>query len=414
MTGAAAGATGDAGASGDGPLTGVQGATVSRSGATVLRDVTLLAGDGELLAVLGSSGSGKSTLLRVIAGLTRADRGEVLVRGRVMTDSPPGERHVSMVFESSALVPFLDVSRNLGWGLRAARLPEAEVRQRVTSRARQLRLSRLLPRKPGQLSEGERGLVGIGKALVRVPDVFLLDEPLAHLDTAQRVRVRRQIVEAVRSLGITTFYVTHDQVEALAVADRLALLHEGQVRQVGRPMDLYEQPVDLVVCAFVGTPPIGLLPARLVSSGGLAGFEVGSRTLPLWRPVPEPLRPYAGREVVLGLRAEDVRDASAGTEPEAVGLDAVVTLVEYIGRHNVLTLAVGAAPVTAPGAELSAGTSAGATLRSLFPPRAEVRVGDAVRVAVDATRAHVFDPDTGRALWHPEIPPADPLPRPRQ
>ena len=391
--------------------TGVEGLSLSRDGSPVLKDVTLLAADGELLVVLGSSGSGKSTLLRVIAGLARADRGEVLVRGRRVTDSPPGERHVAMVFESAALVPFLDVSRNLGWGLKAQRMPEAEVEQRVTGRARQLRLSRLLPRRPDQLSEGERGLVGIGKALVRVPDVFLLDEPLAHLDAAQRVRGRRQIVEVVRSLGVTTLYVTHDQAEALAVADRLALLHEGEVVQVGKPMELYERPVDLVVCGFVGSPPIGLLPARLVSSGGLAGFEVGSRTLPLWRPVPEPLEPYVGREVVVGLRAEDVHDAAGGTDPEAVALDTVVTLVEYTGRHNVLTLAVGAAPVTAPGAALSAGTSpgaalsagtsSGATLRSLFPPRATVRVGDALRVAVDAARAHVFSPETGRALWHP-------------
>jgi multiple sugar transport system ATP-binding protein len=381
--------------------TGVEGVTVTRDGAEVLRDVTLLAEDGELLVVLGSSGSGKSTLLRVIAGLARADRGDVLVRGRRVTDSPPGERHVSMVFESAALVPFLDVSGNMGWGLRAARVPDAEVTERVTSRARQLRLGRLLPRKPAQLSEGERGLVGIGKALVRVPEVFLLDEPLAHLDAAQRVRVRRQIVEVVRSLGVTTVYVTHDQAEALAVADRLALLHEGAVVQVGKPMDLYERPVDLVVCGFVGSPPVGLLPARLVTAGGLAGFAVGSRTLPLWRPVPEPLRPYVGREVVLGLRAEDVHDATAGSDPEEVALDAVVTAAEYTGRHNVLTLAVGAAPVTAPGAALPAGTSAGATLRSLFPPRAVVRVGDALRVAVDAARAHVFAVETGRALWHP-------------
>jgi multiple sugar transport system ATP-binding protein len=381
--------------------TGVEGVTVTRDGSVVLADVTLLAGDGELLVVLGSSGSGKSTLLRVIAGLIRADRGEVLVRGRRVTDSPPGERHVSMVFESAALVPFLDVSRNMSWGLTAQRVPEAEVRARVTGRARQLRLSRLLPRKPSQLSEGERGLVGIGRALVRVPEVFLLDEPLAHQDAAQRVRVRRQIIEVVRSLHVTTFYVTHDQAEALAVADRLALLHEGVVRQVGRPMDLYERPVDLVVATFVGSPPIGLLPARLVSSGGLAGFAVGRRTVPLWQPVPAPLRPYAGREVVVGLRAEDVHDASAGTDPEAVALDAVVTQVEYTGRHNVLTLAVGAQPVTAPGAALTAGAASGATLRALFPPRAAVRAGDAVRVAVDAARAHVFAADTGRALWHP-------------
>lgn len=379
--------------------TGVDGVTVVRGGATVLRDVTLLAEDGELLVVLGSSGSGKSTLLRAIAGLTEVAAGEVLIGGRVVTRTPTGQRRVAMVFESGALVPFLDVSRNLGWGLRAQRLPEEEVRRRVFHRARQLRLSRLLPRRPDQLSAGERGLVGIGRALVRVPDVFLLDEPLAHLDAARRDLVRRQIVEVVRSLGVTTLYVTHDQDEALAVGDRVALLHEGRVVQVGRGMELYEQPVDLVAAAFVGAPPIGLVPARLVSSGGLAGFEVGTRTLPLWGPVPESLVGYLDREVVLGLRAEDVHEPAAAPGPEAVTLDAVVTVVAYTGRHQVVSLAIGAAPVTAPGAAL-AGT-AGATLRSLFPPRAMVRVGDAVRVAVDGRRAHVFDATTGRAVHHP-------------
>ena len=380
--------------------TGVRGVTVVRDGRTVLRDVTLLAADGELLVVLGTSGSGKSTLLRVLAGLEQPDTGRVLVRGRDVTGLPPGQRRVSMVFQASALIPFLDVSRNLGWGLRTRGVPEPEVQERVGDRVRQLRLGRLLSRRPAQLSGGERGLVGVGHALVQTPDVFLLDEPLGDLDAAQRTEVRRQIVDAVRSLGVTTIYVTHDQAEGLAVADRVALLHEGAVVQIGSPRELYDRPADLRVAGFIGAPLIGLLPARLVVADGLAGFTVGTRTLPLWRPVPPPLRDLVGREVVLGLRAEDVHDAAAGHDQDSVTLDAVVTDVEFCGRHNVVTLAVGAAGV--PGASTPPGGGPpGETLRSRFPARSGVRPGDAVRVAVEAGRAHVFDAVTGTALWHP-------------
>jgi multiple sugar transport system ATP-binding protein len=368
--------------------TGVEGVTVVRGGRAVLDDVTLLAGDGELLVVLGSSGSGKSTLLRVLAGLDEVTSGEVLIKGRRVTGSPPAGRHVSMVFQADALIPFLDVSHNLGWGLRVQHRPEAEVEERVTGRARKLGLGRLLSRRPGELSGGERGLAGVGRALVQVPDVFLLDEPLGDLDAVQRVDVRRQIVDVVRSLGVATFYVTHDPAEGLAIADRVALLHDGVVVQVGRPRELYERPVDLFVAGFIGAPLIGLLPARLVSAGGQAGFEVGPRTLPLWQPVPPPLLDLVGRDVVLGLRAEDVHDAAAGHDPNAVTLDGLVTEVEYTGRQNVVAVAL-------------TGDSSGATLHALFPPRAVIRPGSAVQVAVDATRAHVFHAVTGRALWHP-------------
>ncbi len=380
--------------------TGVERVTVVRGGTTVLRDVTLQAADGELLVVLGSSGSGKSTLLRALAGLDEITSGEVVIKGRRVTGLPPRERRTAMVFQASALIPFLDVSRNLGWGLRVQGRPEAEVGERVSGLARQLRLDRLLPRRPGQLSGGERGLAGIGRALVQTPDVFLLDEPLGDLDAVQRVEVRRQIVEVVRSLGVTTFYVTHDQAEGLAVADRIAVLHRGGVVQVGTPRELYERPVDLFVAGFIGEPQIGVLPARLVSSGGQAGFEVGPRTLPLWQEVPPSLREHVGREVVLGLRAEDVHGADARPSPESVTLDAVVGDVEYTGRQNVVALLVDAPPVVVPDGELS-GVPSVATLHAYFPPRAAIRPGDAVRVAVEAARAHVFDAVTGRALSHP-------------
>ena len=378
--------------------TGLEKVTVRRGGAVVLPELTLVAAEAELLVVLGASGSGKSTLLRAVAGLLPVESGEVLVGGRRVTGLPPGDRRVAMVFEDGALVPFLDVAANLGWGLRARKVAEPEVERRVADRAARFRLSRLLGRRPGQLSEGERGRVGIGRALVQTPRAFLLDEPLAHLDAAERLRVRRRIVEVVRSLGVTTIYVTHDPAEALAIADRVALLHEGRLVQLGPPAELYERPVSLLAAASVG-PPIGLLPARLVATGDLAGYAVGARTLPLWGPAPPAL---AGRELVLGLRPEDVLlpgPDGPGVPAEAVELDAVVTAVEYTGRHQAVTLAVGAEPVRAPGAGLVA--AGGATLRALFPPRLEVAAGDAVRVAVDARRAHVFDAATGAALHHP-------------
>ena len=382
--------------------TGIVGGTVLRDGTPVLRDVTLQADDGELLVILGPSGSGKTTFLRAVAGLDKLSAGEVFVRGRRVTDLPTGERRLSMVFESGSLIPFLDVAHNLEWGLKLRNLPEAERQERVGLRVRQLRLSQLLARRPSQLSGGERGLVGIGHALVQKPDAFLLDEPLGDLDAQQRVEVRRQIVSVVRSLGVTTLYVTHDQAEGLAVADRVALFARGTVVQTGRGRDLYERPGDLLVAGFVGAPPIGLLPAQLVVGGGQAGFEVGPRTLPLWGPVPPPLEEYVGRDVVLGLRAEDVADAAGGSDPDAVALDGIVTHVEYTGRQNVVTVAIDAPPVIAPDVE----PSGGATLQALFPPRDVVRTGQPVRVAVEAARAHVFDAVTGKALWHPDGPPA--------
>ena len=381
--------------------TGLERVSVVRDGTPVLRDVTLQAADGELVVVLGSSGSGKTTLLRALGGLDTVRSGAIRIRGRDVTGLPPGERRVAMVFERSALISFLDVSRNLGWGLRVQSVPDAEVRERVEDRARLLRLGRLLPRRPASLSTGERSLVGLGHALVQRPDAFLLDEPLAALDAAERTRVRRDIVELVRSLGVTTFVVTHDQADWLGVADQVALLDDGVLVQSGRPKELYDRPVNLFAAGFIGTPPIGLLSARLVAGGGQAGFTMGHRTLPLWGPVPVPLRNHIGRDVVLGLRAEDVHDASAGHDPDAIVLEAVAQEVEYTGQRNVVTLAVGAPPVTAPGSESSVDTSRGATLRSYFPPRAEIRRGSAVGIAVRAADAHVFDADTGRALWHP-------------
>jgi multiple sugar transport system ATP-binding protein len=312
---------------------------------------------------------------------------------------------VAMVFESSTVIPFLDVSENLAWGLHVRHVPPTEVDQRVKAQARGLQLSRFLKRMPRTLSSGESSRVGIGHALVHAPSVFLFDEPLAHLDAHQRWEVRRRIVEVVKGHQVATIYVTHDQEEAMGVADRIVLLDGGRVVQIATPRDLYSRPASLFAACFVGSPTIGLLPARPVISSGVAGYRVGARTLPLWRPLPSELTGRVDQDVVLGVRPEHVSDARAGTDPNVVTLPATVVLVEETGPDAVVTFEIAAAAVTAPGSRASeTGADGRARLRSRFPRNTSVRPGETVPIAVDVSRVNVFDPVTGQALHHPEDP----------
>ncbi len=363
-------------------VTGLDHATVVYPGGTVaLHEVTLCAEPGEVLAVLGPSGSGKSSMLRAIAGLLPLRGGRALIDGtEAVADT--GARGVAMVFEDSHLIPFLDVAKNLSFPLDLAHTPSDLTQRRVQEQARGLRLTRLLPRKPATLSHGEKARVGIGRALVRAPHAFLLDEPLAHFDAAERVRMRQHLGEVVRTAGVTTFYVTHDQSEALALGDRVAVLDAGRVVQVAPPRDLYDRPLNTFVADFVGAAPIGLLPARVVGSGTTVGYQVGNRTLPAWEAPPAALAAYLGRGVLLGLRAEDVHEHPA---PEHGTLSGVVTLVELTGPHVFVGLLVGEH-----------------RLNARFDRRTRVRPGDLVTVGVDAARAHVFDPVTRNALVHPD------------
>lgn len=397
--------------------TGLDGVTVVyRDGSVALDRVGVLADAGEILAVIGPSGSGKSTLLRAVAGLVPVRGGEVLIGGRRVTQLPADQRRVAMVFESSAVFPFLDVSRNLGWGLEIRRTPDPEIRSRVRAQARGLRLGRLLARMPKTLSAGELARVGIGHALVHEPSAFLFDEPLAHLDAAERRSVRRRILQVVRSHPVSTLYVTHDQEEALAIGDRVVLLDRGTVVQIDSPQVLYDRPVNAFAAGFVGSPAIGFLPATLVESGSgadgwtgtddgsgsFSGFRVGARTLPLWGPLPPALAASRQRAVVLGIRPADVHDARAGSDPSAVTLPATVVHVEETGADVVVTLEVAAGAADLPGAPADeTGPDGRARLRSRFSRDAPVRPGESVPIAVDVTRAHVFDPLTGRALHHP-------------
>ena len=370
--------------------TGLVDVTVTHGGEPALRGVTLLTHPGEVLAVVGPSGSGKTTALRAVAGLQRVQRGSVLVAGRDVTRVPVAQRDVAMVFRSTTLVPFLDVAANLTRSAGAFGVPPPEAQRRVAVRSRLLGLVRLLPRLPRTLSAGEAGLAGIGRTLVRTPRAFLFDEPLAHLDAAERVRTRRTVVDAVRAAGVGALYVTHDQAEAMAVGDRLAVLHDGRIRQVDRPRRVYEAPADVFVAEFVGGPGLGLLPARLIASGRGAGFQVGERTIPLWGPVPAGLASRVGARVLLGLRAEDVTEAGPNADPASVALPVSVRRVERPGREAVVSAEVGVP-----------GEADGARLVARLPGSTRLREGARTELLLDARRAHVFDPATGEALLHP-------------
>ena len=370
--------------------TGLHDVTAAYDSTVALRSLTLDAAPGELLVVLGPSGCGKSTLLRVLAGLHPVRSGQVFIDGRDVTGLAPQQRNVAMVFESDALVPFMDVARNMGWTLRARQVPAHEAAERVASQAAGLGLSRLLKRLPGTLSAGERGVAGIGRALVHRPSLSCSTNRSLTLTTPAAPGAPPDHRGGRRRLGVTSVYSTHDQRDAMAMADRVALLRDGALVQLDTPQNLYHRPVNLFTAEFIGSPGIGLLPARLIVAGGLAGYQVGARVLPLWRPVPPELRDQVGAEVLLGLRAEHVRDASRQPEPEVVAVRAIVTGVEHTGRETVVTAAAEVA-LDGPG-----------ELRSVFPRGSVVSPGDVVELGLDVTRASVFDPSTGRARWHPE------------
>ena len=304
---------------------------VTREDGTVaLEQVSLDVAPGELLAIVGPSGSGKTTLLRAVAGLVKAG-GTVELGGRDVTGMTTDRRDLGMVFETGALVSILDVHDNLGLGLRLHHVPKDERNERVDAEAIRLRLGRVLRRKPAGLSAGERARTDIGRALVRRPTAWLLDEPLAHLDPGERFELRHRLVEEVKKQGVATLYVTHDPVEALAVGDRVAVLHQAHLVQVDTPRALYARPLSLFVATLLASQPLGLVTGRLVGAAGLAGVRVGDRTLPFWAGLPAGLEGYEGRDVVLGWRPEDVQDAASVDDPNVARLRGVVVATEFTG-----------------------------------------------------------------------------------
>ena len=327
---------------------------------------------GEFVAIMGPSGCGKSTLLRSIAGLEPITSGNMTIGGRKVNDLPPAQREIAMVFQSYALYPHMDVEGNMAFGLKFAGTPRAEIQSRVTEAARILQLEPLLKRRPRELSGGQRQRVAIGRAIVRKPQVFLFDEPLSNLDAALRINTRVEIAKLHKLLAATIVYVTHDQVEAMTLADKIVVMNKGRIEQTGRPLDLYYKPANLFVAGFIGSPAMNFLPGTLRRSGGAARVEMNDGTL-----IDAPLSAGGvdGQSVVYGTRPEHLMLTSEG------GIQADVVVMEPTGMDTFVACRHG-----------------GADLSAVFRERHDFPPGSTIRLQPDLQRAHLFDAGTGQVL----------------
>ncbi len=351
----------------------LRGVRKSFDGNPVIKGIDLEAEKGEFLVMVGPSGCGKTTLLRLIAGLETADEGSLAIGGRVVTHTPPRDRDVAMVFQSYALYPHMSVRENLAFGLKLRKFPEAEIASRVASAAELLELTRLLDRRPKALSGGQRQRVAMGRAIVRHPKIFLFDEPLSNLDTALRAQMRGELARLHRRLGSTMIYVTHDQVEAMTLASRVAVFDKGELQQVGPPLELYHRPVNRFVAGFLGSPSMNFLKARRESGRLLgAGFSF---------PIPAELPESSGAELLVGIRPQELNIAATGA------ISGEVEAIERLGFDGYAFLATSAGPVAAH-----------------FSRGVEVSVGDKVGVSPLFDALHVFNME-GRALRHPRSAP---------
>jgi len=367
--------------------------------------------DGEFMVLVGPSGCGKTTALRMVAGLEEISQGVLRIGDRVVNHVPSRDRDIAMVFQSYALYPHLSVFENIAFGLKLRKTPKAEIRTRVEKAADLLGLKDHLDRKPRALSGGQRQRVAMGRAIVREPAAFLMDEPLSNLDAKLRVQVRAEISQLQTSLGVTTVYVTHDQVEAMTMGDRVAVMRKGELQQVAAPQELYDRPDNLFVGGFIGSPSMNLLEATLerrdgglVAIAGSQQIQLGDETLSV-RPS---LRNYEGRPVVLGIRPEDLEDASL-EETRAGGrtLQGTVSLREALGSEVMVHFKVDAPPaVTEEVRELARDAGADApqtereaTLVGRFGARTTVQEGQTVEVAVDTRALHFFESETGLGIY---------------
>ena len=389
---------------------------VYADGTRAVDGLSLDVADGEFLVLIGPSGCGKTTALRMVAGLEEVSEGVIRIGGRPVNDVPPRDRDVAMVFQSYALYPHLDVYDNIAFGLRLRRVPRNEVERRVGGAADMLGLREHLGRRPGALSGGQRQRVAMGRAMVREPSAFLMDEPLSNLDAKLRVRMRAEIARTTRQMAVTTIYVTHDQTEAMTLGDRVAVLKRGVLQQVAAPQDLYDRPDNLFVAGFIGSPAMNLMQGRFVVSDNPGNLDlmIGNQRLP----VPTRLlqeRPrlagYVDRPVAVGLRPEDLSDGTLEQTPGRPRLFAVADLVEALGSDILVHFEVDADQVVtddtrelardagAAGLDGTRTAPPGTELVARFSPRSRVREGQHVQIAVDVDRVHVFDLSDGAAIW---------------
>ena len=387
------------------------------NGFVAVEDLNLEILNGEFLVMVGPSGCGKSTTLRMIAGLEEISDGTMSIGGRVINDLPPKERDIAMVFQNYALYPHMSVFDNIGFALKLQRRPRNEIKERVEEAARILELTDMLDRKPSQLSGGQRQRVAMGRAIVRQPRVFLLDEPLSNLDAKLRVQMRGEITRLQREVGVTTFYVTHDQVEAMTMADRVAVINRGVLQQVDAPQVLFERPDNLFVAAFIGSPSMNLMEGELRDSGGDSLLlKIGEESLSVPRSVvdenPE-LRNYMNKTLVVGIRPKDMDDAAvASSHPQDQRFRSKAENVEALGFEVIVHFDIQAIPVVSEDAlelpEDMVGTELGgyadvkreypSRMAARFDPATRIHIGDTMEVAVRVENIHYFDRDTGLAI----------------
>ncbi|MGH9111765.1 MAG: ABC transporter ATP-binding protein [Acidimicrobiales bacterium] len=375
--------------------------------------------DGEFVVLVGPSGCGKTTALRMVAGLETISKGAVTIGDRVVNDVPPKERDIAMVFQNYALYPHMSVFDNMAFGLKLQKVPRQEIDERVREAARILGLGELLKRKPAALSGGQRQRVAMGRAIVRHPQAFLMDEPLSNLDAKLRVQTRAEIARLQHELGVTTIYVTHDQVEAMTMGDRVAVMRKGVLQQVDTPQSLYEHPTNLFVAGFIGSPAMNLLEASFgaADSDGSLALEFGGFRLPVPAEVmaerPD-LRQHEGRKVIIGIRPEDMEDASLVSDaPAERRITSTVDLREALGSDVVIHFPIDtpppateevidlAADVGQEALEIAQPAADGSRSNVLarLNPRTRATKGEPIDLVVDTHRLHFFDPDTGLGIY---------------
>jgi multiple sugar transport system ATP-binding protein len=369
-------------------------------GVQAVREVSLEIENGEFMVLVGPSGCGKTTILRMIAGLEEVTGGEVVIGDRVVTDEKPKDRDIAMVFQNYALYPHMSVEQNIGFGMRLRRTPKPELKRRVGEAAGVLALRDYLERKPADLSGGQRQRVAIGRAMVREPQAFLMDEPLSNLDAKLRVQMRAELARLHEQLGTTIVYVTHDQVEAMTLGDRVAVLRDGVLQQVDTPQVLFHDPVNLFVAGFIGSPAMNLVEATVAGDT----LEFAGHRLPL----PEGrLDDYQGRSVILGIRPSDFEDADVWHDERRPVLEVTAEVVEDLGAEAHVLFPVEAPPVEVEG--VAEDPEAGAPIplvaaegTSVFTAavdaRTTARTGGRVRLSVNPARFHFFDRETGRVI----------------
>jgi multiple sugar transport system ATP-binding protein len=381
-------------------------------GTQAVHDLQLEIQDGELMVLVGPSGCGKTTALRMLAGLEEITNGEIRIGDRVVNDLTPRDRDIAMVFQSYALYPHMTVYDNLAFGLKLHKVPKQEIKERVQRAAKILQIEDFLKRKPRALSGGQRQRVAMGRAIVREPQAFLMDEPLSNLDAKLRVQMRAEIHQLQRRLGVTTIYVTHDQVEAMTMGDRVAVMNAGHLQQVDTPQVLYDSPVNEFVAGFIGSPSINLVESQLAKNNGNLEVTLGKDKLIVDDQLARnhsSLADYVGKEIILGIRPEDFEDTSVEPDtPHDRRIKVKADLTEPLGSEVLVHFSTEATGVVSSAAAADSGEDADVRLGeeedvstrlvARVSPKSRIALGQEVELAVDTTRLYFFDPESREAI----------------